>query len=130
MTGDRLAISPRATHRGQQKMNCPRSILYSLTQPLSALLHRHTETYDPLHRRQKRATCMFASMCVSIAENTYKKLMKTLECNATVPVCLHPCCVAICHTPVKVSLLTCCFNTLQLHIIVALNKTIYLDQNS
>lgn len=26
MTGDKLAISPRATHQGQQKMNCPGSI--------------------------------------------------------------------------------------------------------
>lgn len=52
MTGDKLAISPRATHRGEQKMNCPRSILYSLSQSLSAVLHRHTAKHAP--REKKR----------------------------------------------------------------------------
>lgn len=59
MTGDKLAISPRATHRGQQKMNCPRSILYSLTQSLWAVLHRHS-MMRPTEKNKKR-TCVFLS---------------------------------------------------------------------
>lgn len=41
MTGDKVAISLRATHHQQQKMNYPRSILHSLIESLSSSLRLH-----------------------------------------------------------------------------------------
>jgi len=51
MTGDKLAISPRATHQGQQKMNCPRSILHSLSLSLSLSLTVMLPSPPQIHRK-------------------------------------------------------------------------------
>lgn len=53
MTGDKLAISPRATHRGQQKMNCPRSILYSLSLTVTLCSPAQTNAkHAPLEKKK------------------------------------------------------------------------------